>query len=80
MTVIALKVLPRQEVLDSQGRAVEKNLARENFSAAKVRVGKYLELQFDLTEEAALDEAKKMAEWGLYNPLIETYQLEVVSP
>lgn len=78
MTKVALKILPRPEVLDSQGRACEQSLARENFASVQVRVGKYIELEFELGEQEALNEAEKMAKWGLYNPLIETFQLEVV--
>ncbi|MCB0343143.1 MAG: phosphoribosylformylglycinamidine synthase subunit PurS [Pseudobdellovibrionaceae bacterium] len=77
---IGVKILPRNEVLDSQGRAVERTLAHHGKSLESVRVGKYVQLDIDApTEEAALEKAKEVAEFVLYNPLIESYELEVLS-
>ncbi|MCC7405554.1 MAG: phosphoribosylformylglycinamidine synthase subunit PurS [Bdellovibrionales bacterium] len=76
---IGVKVLPRSEVLDSQGRAVEKTLAQHGKTVAACRVGKYVQLEIDApTQEKALEQAREIASFVLYNPLIETFELEVV--
>ncbi len=76
---IGVKVLPRKEVLDSQGRAVEMTLKAHGRAIEKCRVGKYIELDIPETDtDKALARAKEMAEFTLHNPLIETFQLEVV--
>lgn len=76
---VGVKILPRKEVLDSQGRTVTKTLQSNKFSVSDCKVGKYLEIEVDAkTEQEALDEVKKMAEFVLYNPLTESYRLEVL--
>ncbi len=75
----ALKILPKTEVLDTQGRAVQKTLQSHGFQLTDCHVGKYLVLEIDETSpEKAKAQAILMAEKGLYNPLIETYQLEAL--
>lgn len=76
---IGVKILPRNEVLDTQGRAVENTLRHHGREVAQCRVGRYVQL--DLPEgdkDRALARAKDIAEFVLHNPLIETYQLEVL--
>ncbi len=76
---VGVKILPRKEVLDSQGRTVTKTLQSNKFSVSDCKVGKYLEIEVDAsTEQEAMDEVKKMAEFVLYNPLTESYTLEVL--
>ncbi|MGE0763189.1 MAG: phosphoribosylformylglycinamidine synthase subunit PurS [Bdellovibrionales bacterium] len=76
---IGVKVLPRPEVLDSQGRAVAQTLNEHGRPVSQCRVGKYIELELDASDkEAALKQARELAEFVLYNPLIETFELEVV--
>lgn len=76
---IGVKILPRNEVLDTQGRAVEGTLKAHGRSVNQARVGKYVQLDVAETDEAkALAKAKEIAEFVLYNPLIETFELEVV--
>jgi phosphoribosylformylglycinamidine synthase len=76
---IGVKILPRNEVLDTQGRAVEGTLKAHGRAVQAARVGKYVQLDVSETDEAqALAKAKEIAEFVLYNPLIETYELEVV--
>ncbi|MCB0364559.1 MAG: phosphoribosylformylglycinamidine synthase subunit PurS [Bdellovibrionaceae bacterium] len=77
---IGVKILPRNEVLDSQGRAVEKTLSQHGKTVDACRVGKYVQLDIEASnEEQALNKAREIAEFVLYNPLIETFELEVVS-
>jgi phosphoribosylformylglycinamidine synthase len=76
---VAVKVLPRPEVLDTQGRAVEGVLKRSGHAIDSCRVGKYIIVDVKATDPtAALTEAKKMAEEVLYNPLIESFEVEVL--
>lgn len=73
----ALKVLPKPEVLDTQGRAVQSTLVNHGFDLAQCSVGKYIVLDVKATDpEQGKQMATQMAEKGLYNPLIENYELE----
>ena len=72
--------MPRKEVLDTQGRAVEETLRREGEPVVSCRVGRYVELKLkatSLTEAQAL--ANKVSEGLLANALIETYKLEALN-
>lgn len=75
---ISVKVLPRREVLDTQGRAVEATLREGGLDLTHCRVGKYLEVGVSAAnQELALAQVRKMADYVLYNPLIENFELEV---
>lgn len=72
-----VKILPKEVILDVQGRSVEHLLKENHFTLEKCRVGKYIEIEIPLSDEkAALDQLKKMTEFVLYNPLIETYEIQ----
>ncbi len=72
-----VKVMPREVILDTQGRAVEHLLKNNQFQLQACRVGKYVEIDLSAVNEAeARAEIKKMADFVLYNPLIETYSIE----
>lgn len=76
---VAVKILPRDVLLDSQGRAVEDNLKSHHYHLNSCRVGKYVVLDLPVSnKEEALLNAKKMTEFLLINPLIEAYELEVL--
>ena len=76
---IGVRVMPRKEVLDTQGRAVEKTLQNHLKPVLSCRVGKYIVLDIDEnTEGKALLKAKDIAEFVLHNPLIETYEIEPI--
>lgn len=76
---IGVKILPKNEVLDTQGRAVESTLKAHGREVGQARVGKYVQLEIAESDEGkALAKAKEIAEFVLYNPLIETFELEVV--
>ena len=76
---VGVKILPRLEVLDSQGRTVTKTLQSNKFSVNDCKVGKYIEIEVDAaSKDEAMAEVKKMAEFVLYNPLTENYTLEVL--
>lgn len=77
MLKFSVQVLPKPEVLDSQGRAVETLLKKEGFNLNSCRVGKYIEIEMEGSDEnKALENLKKMSEYVLYNPLIEKIEIK----
>lgn len=79
MLKFSVQVLPKPEVLDSQGRAVETLLKKEGFNLSSCRVGKYIELEMEGSNETeALANLKKMSEYVLYNPLIEKIEIKKI--
>ena len=75
---VGVKVLPKPEVLDSQGRAVERTLKSHSIDVSQCVVGRYVVLDIDANnEDEARSKASEIAEFVLYNPLIETYHLEM---
>lgn len=71
--------MPRQEVLDTQGRAVEETLRREGEPVVSCRVGRYVELKLKAaSQKDAQALANKVSEGLLANPLIETFKLEAI--
>lgn len=71
-----VKIMPREVLLDSQGRAVQATLATHEFAIQACRVGKYIELDIPIQDPVkAKEEAKKITEYVLYNPLIESYEI-----
>ncbi len=76
---IGVKVLPKNEVLDSQGRAVESTLRHHGKDVGACRIGKYIRLDINETDkEKAVAKAHEIAEFVLYNPLTEVYEIEVL--
>lgn len=76
---IGVRILPKPEVLDSQGRAVEKTLRNHKYSVDGVKVGKFVVLDVQESDsKVALEKAKDIANFVLHNPLIETFELEVL--
>lgn len=72
-----IRIMPREVLLDSQGRAVGSLLKENKFQLQSCRVGRYVELELPQSDEAiAQQEIKKMLDFALYNPLIETYSIE----
>lgn len=75
---IGIKVMPRDVILDSQGRAVEQSMISNGFkNLTSCRVGKFIELEITAGDQkAAQTEVERMLkEGGLYNPLIEKYEI-----
>jgi phosphoribosylformylglycinamidine synthase PurS subunit len=69
--------MPRSEVLDTQGRAVEMTLRQKGFSLSDCKVGRYVTLTLEAKcRDDAQAQAKKISEDLLCNMLIETYQIE----
>ena len=72
---VGVKIMPREVILDTQGRAVEQILKQNQFHPQQLRVGRFVELVIEGSEAEALKEAKKMTEFVLYNPLLENFEL-----
>ncbi len=72
-----VKIMPREVLLDSQGRAVESLLKENQFQLNHCRVGRYVEIVTEQAQESkAREEIEKMTKFVLYNPLIETFTIE----
>jgi phosphoribosylformylglycinamidine synthase len=77
---VGVKVMPKKEVLDSQGRAVERTLRNHGHQLEGCRVGRYVVLDVVETDKArAISKATEICEFVLYNPLTETYEIEVLN-
>lgn len=73
---VGVKVMPRDVVLDTQGRAVEKILNQSGHAVETCRVGRFIEIDLPVKDrQEAEQKIKTMAEYVLYNPLIEKYEL-----
>ncbi len=78
MPRVVVDVMPKDEVLDPQGRAVHGALRRLGFDGvADVRQGKRFELMVDDVSEDALAEVRRIAETLLSNPVIESFAVRV---
>jgi phosphoribosylformylglycinamidine synthase PurS subunit len=71
-----VKVMPREVILDTQGRVVEDHLRKKGFKLEHCRIGKLIELTVDVKTAGELQsEVQKMMDAGLYNPLIENFEV-----
>lgn len=76
-TKVGVKVMPREVILDTQGRAVEQILKLNGMPPAQCRVGKFIELEFQTSSRVeAHRQAEEVARKVLCNPLIETFELK----
>jgi phosphoribosylformylglycinamidine synthase subunit PurS len=74
----AVNVLPKDGILDPQGRAVEQSLPHLGLvGIGEVRVGRRVELEVDAPDAAAArGVVEELARELLCNPLIEQYAIE----
>jgi phosphoribosylformylglycinamidine synthase subunit PurS len=71
-----IKIMPREVLLDTQGRAVEASLNQHDLKVQNCRVGKYVEITVDEgDEQKALVQVKKMVDLVLCNPIIENFEI-----
>ena len=70
-----ITILPKDGVLDIQGKAVEKTLAAHGYGAVReVRVGKFIRVAVEAADEAdAALKVTTIAEDLLVNDLVESY-------
>ena len=80
MARVVVDVMPKPEILDPQGKAVQGALPRLGFGGVvDVRQGKRFELELDgEATEAVLAEVHQMAQTLLSNPVIEDYDVRVL--
>jgi phosphoribosylformylglycinamidine synthase len=63
-------IMPKEGILDPQGRAVKDILNEAGFDVKDVRIGKVVEVEAD-----SLDNLNTMVENYIINPLIEDYEI-----
>jgi phosphoribosylformylglycinamidine synthase subunit PurS len=72
-------VRPKPGILDPQGEAVQGSLRQLGFGVLEARVGRVIDLELENGDgEQARAELERMCEQLLANPLIESYEIEVV--
>jgi len=72
-------VRPKPGILDPQGEAVLGSLKQLGFAVDDARVGRVVDLELeDGNREQARAELERMCEQLLANPLIESYEIELV--
>ena len=72
-------VRPKHGILDPQGEAVETALEHLGFTVTEARVGKVIDLEVEAADATAAKAlVEKMCERLLANPLIESYEVEIV--
>jgi phosphoribosylformylglycinamidine synthase len=72
-------VRPKHGMLDPQGQAVESSLRQLGFAVGGARVGRVVDLEVESSDpEAARAEVERMCTQLLANPLIESYEIELV--
>ena len=76
----AVAVMPRDGILDPQGRAVETALPHLGIEAVSaIRVGRRVELRVEAADQpAARAVVERLATELLANPLIESWAIEVL--
>jgi phosphoribosylformylglycinamidine synthase PurS subunit len=71
-------VRPKPGILDPQGQAVESSLRHLGFAVGEARVGRVVDLDVEVDDEAeARAQLERMCEQLLANPLIESYEIEL---
>ena len=72
-------VRPKAGILDPQGEAVESSLRQLGFPVGEARIGRVIDLDVDAaTADEARTEIQRMCERLLANPLIESFEIELV--
>jgi phosphoribosylformylglycinamidine synthase PurS subunit len=72
-------VRPKHGILDPQGQAVESSLRQLGFAVGEARVGRVVDLEVESTDaEGARAEVERMCQQLLANPLIESYEIELM--
>lgn len=81
MPRVVIDVLLKREILDPQGRAVERALPGLGYGdVADVRIGKHIELDVDIDDpEVLAEQVAAMADGFLTNPVIETWTWRTIT-
>ena len=77
---IYVKIMPKEGVLDPQGKAIENSLKQLGFTnVQEARQGKIVELNLDIkNEEDALALSREMSERLLTNMVIEDFEISII--
>jgi phosphoribosylformylglycinamidine synthase len=77
---IYVKIMPKEGVLDPQGKAIENSLKQLGFAdVQEARLGKIVELNLDIkNEEDALALTREMSERLLANTVIEDFEISII--
>ena len=71
-----VKIMPKNGVLDPQGKAIENSLNQLGFNNfSEIRQGKIIEIDIDEEEEKAIRVAEEMCKKLLVNLIIEDYEI-----
>ena len=71
-----VKIMPKNGVLDPQGKAIENSLNQLGFNNfSEIRQGKIIEIDIDEKEEKAISIAEEMCKKLLVNLIIEDYEI-----
>jgi phosphoribosylformylglycinamidine synthase PurS subunit len=72
-------VRPKPGILDPQGMAVQNSLRHLGFTVEGARVGRLVDLEVEASDpQQARAEVERMCAELLANPLIESYEIELV--
>jgi phosphoribosylformylglycinamidine synthase len=72
-------VRPKPGILDPQGQAVQGSLQQLGFAVDAARVGRVIDLELDDDNRGeAHAKVERMCEQLLANPLIESYEIQLV--
>ncbi|MCU1587017.1 MAG: phosphoribosylformylglycinamidine synthase [Frankiales bacterium] len=76
---IVVDVMLKPEILDPQGQAVANALPRLGFASPEsLRIGRHVELSLEASDATtALEQATKIADTLLANPVIEDYTVRL---
>ena len=77
---VYVKIMPKEGVLDPQGKAIENSLKQLGFTdVQEARQGKIVELNLDIkNEEDALALTQEMSERLLANMVIEDFEISII--
>ena len=71
-----VKIMPKNGVLDPQGKAIENSLNQLGFNNfSEIRQGKIIEIDIDEEEEKSISIAEEMCKKLLVNLIIEDYEI-----
>jgi len=72
-------VRPKEGILDPQGQAVESSLRQLGFAVDEARIGRVVDLEVEAADAStARAQVERMCEQLLANPLIESYEIELL--
>ncbi|MEK6557389.1 MAG: phosphoribosylformylglycinamidine synthase subunit PurS [Candidatus Margulisiibacteriota bacterium] len=79
MYKVNVKVLLKDDVLDPQGKTVQKALDHLGYNGIEnVRIGKFIEFLSDKTDEKILQkQVKEMCKTVLTNPVVEKFEFSL---